>query len=57
LPSADVAWPYLEVASGSIPLFLIASKARATSAGGTVMPSSFADFTLTINSNRTRRIL
>jgi hypothetical protein len=28
-PSADIAWPYLEVASGSIPLFLIASKARA----------------------------
>src|SRR5438552_14395655 len=36
--------------------YSITLSARATTAGGTVMPSSFADFRLTINSNRTRRI-
>src|SRR6516165_1573301 len=38
-------------------LYSITLSARATTAGGTVMPSSFADFRLTLNSNRTRRIL
>jgi hypothetical protein len=38
-------------------LYSITLSVRATTAGDTVMPSSFADFRLTINSNRTRRIL